>query len=87
MQENVRSALALVARGEARLGIVYGSDAVAEPKVQVVDDFPETSHAPIIYPAAVIAASGNPDAEAFLAFLFSKEAQLIFKKNGFTLLK
>lgn len=87
MQENVRSALALVARGEARLGIVYGSDAVAEPKVKVLADFPEASHTPIVYPAAVIAASSNPDAEAFLAFLFSREAQLIFEKNGFTLLK
>jgi molybdate transport system substrate-binding protein len=87
MQENVRSALALVARGEARLGIVYGSDAVAESKVQVVANFPEASHKPIVYPAAIIAASTNPDAQGFLAFLFSEEAQLIFKANGFTLLE
>jgi molybdate transport system substrate-binding protein len=87
MQENVRSALALVARGEAKLGIVYGSDAVAESKVQVVANFPETSHKPIVYPAAVIAASTNPDAQTFLTFLFSEEAQLIFKANGFTLLE
>jgi molybdate transport system substrate-binding protein len=87
MQENVRSALALVARGEAKLGIVYGSDAVAESKVQVITDFPETSHPPILYPAALIAASTNPDAQPFLTFLFSKEAQLIFKANGFTLLE
>lgn len=87
MQENVRSALALVARGEAKLGIVYGSDAVAESKVQVIADFPEASHAPIVYPIAVIAASTNPDAQSFLDFLFSKEAQLIFKANGFTLLE
>jgi molybdate transport system substrate-binding protein len=87
MQENVRSALALVARGEAKLGIVYGSDAVAEPKVQVIAGFPEASHAPIVYPIAVIATSTNPDAQPFLDFLFSKEAQLIFKANGFTLLE
>ena len=87
MQENVRSALALVARGEAKLGIVYGSDAVAESKVQVIANFPEASHEPIIYPAAVIAASTNPDAQTFLTFLFSKDAQLIFKENGFTLLE
>jgi molybdate transport system substrate-binding protein len=87
MQENVRSALALVARGEARLGIVYGSDAVAESKVQVVANFPETSHEPIVYPAAIVAASTNPDAQTFLTFLFSEEAQLIFKANGFTLLE
>ena len=87
MQENVRSALALVARGEAKLGIVYGSDAVAEPKVHVIAKFPETSHAPIVYPAAVIASSDNPDSSTFLNFLFSKDAQLIFKENGFTLLE
>jgi molybdate transport system substrate-binding protein len=87
MQENVRSALALVARGEAKLGIVYGSDAVAESKVQVVANFPEASHKPIVYPAAVIAASTNPDAQGFLTFLFSEEVQLIFKANGFTLLE
>ena len=87
MQENVRAALALVARGEAKLGIVYGSDAVAESKVQIVANFPETSHKPILYPAAVIAASANPDAKPFLDFLFSRDAQLIFEKNGFTLLE
>jgi molybdate transport system substrate-binding protein len=87
MQENVRAALALVARGEAKLGIVYGSDAIAEPKVKVVADFPETSHPPILYPAAVVAASTNPDAQGFLDFLQAKEGQLIFRKNGFTLLQ
>jgi molybdate transport system substrate-binding protein len=87
MQENVRAALALVARGEAKFGIVYGSDAVAEPKVHVVADFPETSHPPILYPAAIIAASTNADAQTFLNFLLSKEGQLIFKTNGFTLLE
>ena len=87
MQENVRSALALVARGEAKLGIVYGSDSVAEPKVQVIANFPEASHAPIVYPAAIIASSTNPDSSTFLDFLFSGEAQLIFKANGFTLLE
>lgn len=87
MQDNVRAALALVARGEAKLGIVYGSDAKAEVKVEVVAVFPETSHAKIIYPAAVIAASKNPDAQSFLDFLTSKDAQLIFRENGFTLLQ
>lgn len=87
MQENVRAALALVARGEAKLGIVYGSDVIAEPKVHVVADFPEASHAPILYPAAIIAASTNPDAQGFLDFIRSKNGQLIFKANGFTLLE
>ena len=41
MQDNVRGALALVAKGEAKLGVVYGSDVLAEPKVAVAATFPE----------------------------------------------
>lgn len=87
MQDNVRGALALVARGEAKLGIVYGSDAKAEPKVAVIATFPETSHPKIIYPAAIIAASKNADDQSYIDFLTSKDAQLIFQANGFTLLE
>lgn len=86
-QENVRAALALVAVGEAKLGIVYGSDAVVEPKVEVAATFPEESHAPILYPAAVVAASGNADAQGFVDFLKSDEAKAIFKKDGFKILE
>jgi molybdate transport system substrate-binding protein len=82
--ENVRAALALVARGEARLGIVYGSDAKSEPKVEVVSAFPETSHKPIIYPAALIKGAENPDAARFLEFLASPEASAVFAAEGFT---
>lgn len=87
MQENVRSALALVARGEAKLGIVYASDAKSEAKVDVLVGFPESSHAKIIYPAAVVASSKNSEAQGFLDFLSSADAQLIFEQNGFTLLQ
>ncbi len=87
MQDNVRAALALVARGEARYGIVYGSDAKAEPNVEVVAVFSADSHPPILYPAAILATSKNPDAQAFLDFLSSKEARDIFKADGFSLLE
>jgi molybdate transport system substrate-binding protein len=83
---NVRGALSLVARGEAKLGIVYATDAKAEPKVKVVDIFPEASHSPIIYPAAVIAGTKDPAASAFLAFLNSPAAVKILKDQGFTVL-
>ena len=84
--ENVRAALALVARGEAKLGVVYATDAHSEPKVEVVGVFPETSHAPIVYPAALLKASVNPDAAAFLTFLESPEAAIFFKSEGFAVL-
>ncbi len=86
--DNVRAALALVATGEAPFGVVYQTDATAEPKVKVVDTFPEDSHAPIIYPIAVIAASKSADAaKAFIAYLKSADAQAIFTKQGFTIQK
>ncbi len=81
--ENVRAALALVAHGAAPLGIVYATDAMAEPAVRTVGVFPADSHAPITYPVARLRASTNPDAEAFRRFLVSNEAKAIFRRFGF----
>jgi molybdate transport system substrate-binding protein len=82
--ENVRVALEYVARGEAPYGIVYATDAKVTPNVWVVDVFPESTHAPIIYPAAMIK-TASPSAKAFLSFLGSKGAGAIFQKAGFTI--
>lgn len=84
--DNIRAALALVARGEARFGIVYETDAKAEPKVKIVDVFPASTHAPIVYPIAVIASSKNPDAESFVAYMSSQAATKILVDQGFTFL-
>ena len=84
--ESVRAALAFVARGETPLGIVYATDAVAEPKVAVVGTFPADSHAPIVYPVALTKGAKNPDAAAFLTFLRGPEARPAFEKQGFTVL-
>ena len=84
--ENVRAALALVATGEAPFGIVYATDANSEPSVKVVGVFPEDSHAPIVYPAAVTAEATSADADAFLAFLHGATAAALFEKQGFTVL-
>jgi molybdate transport system substrate-binding protein len=81
--ENVRAALALVERGEAPLGIVYGTDARASDTVRVVATFPQTSHKPIVYPAALLTGA-KPGAQAFYRFLFSGEGQTIFARFGFT---
>lgn len=86
--ENVRTALNFVARGEAALGIVYGSDARAEPRVRVVDVFPPDTHPPIVYPAALVAGSAAAGpARAFLDFLRSPAAQAAWTAHGFRLIE
>lgn len=81
--ENVRTALALVARGEAPFGIVYATDARADHGVRVVGIFPLGSHAPITYPVATLATSTNPEADGFRRFLISAEGKGIFRRFGF----
>jgi molybdate transport system substrate-binding protein len=81
--ENVRAALAFVARGDAVLGIVYATDARAEnKKVRIVDVFPEDSHPPIRYPIAATS-TANPEAARFVEFVRSRESRRIFEKYGF----
>lgn len=84
--DNVRAALALVATGEATLGIVYKTDAAAEKKVKVVGTFPEDSHPPIVYPVAQTKDSKDKDTPAFLKCLESDKAKPLFEKQGFTIL-
>lgn len=83
--ENVRAALLLVARGEAPLGVVYGSDALANPRVRVLATFPEDTHPAIVYPVARVTASTHPAADHFIAWLQSQDADAIFRRHGFTL--
>ena len=84
--ENVRAALKLVAAGEAPLGIVYRTDAAAEPGVRIVDTFPESSHPPIVYPAAELAEAQEPQASAFFACLGSARAHPLYEAEGFSVL-
>jgi len=83
--ENVRAALALVATGEAPFGIVYETDANSEKAVRIVGVFPEDSHAPIVYPAA-ITAEATGEATAFMEFLRTEEAAKLFERQGFSVL-
>jgi molybdate transport system substrate-binding protein len=85
--QDVRAALALVSRGEAPFGIVYKTDAAADPGVRVVDAFPAGSHPPIVYPAAALADAKNAAAAAaFLAYMRSAKARAAFDKQGFAVL-
>ncbi|MDO9586670.1 MAG: molybdate ABC transporter substrate-binding protein [Brevundimonas sp.] len=85
--DDVRAALALVARGEAPLGLVYATDALAEPRVRVVAAFPPASHPPIAYSAAPVRrrdGAGDPvAAQAFLDLLAGADGQALFRRFGF----
>ena len=82
--DQVAGRLALVALGEAPLGIVYATDALAEPRVAILATVPATSHAPIVYPAARIRGRDNPAAIAFMAWLDGPEARTVLETQGFT---
>jgi molybdate transport system substrate-binding protein len=83
MVGNVRAALVLVARGEAPLGIVYATDAKAEPAVKIVGAFPDDSHQPIVYPVAATR-KAKPAATLYLSFLRSAAARATFERYGFS---
>lgn len=84
--DSVRSALFLVARGEAPAGIVYQTDAAVEPGVKIIARFPADSHPPILYPVASIASGNKAEAASFMTFLQSDKARVAFEKQGFDVL-
>jgi molybdate transport system substrate-binding protein len=84
--ENVRAALALVARGEAPFGIVYATDALADRRVKIVDTFPPETYSPILYPAALLLSSTSAAARRLLDYLRSVPARAVWAKYGFGLL-
>ncbi len=83
--EDVRGALALVERGQAPFGIVYATDARARPTIKIVGTFPPASHAPIIYPFAVVRGSATPAVKAYFRFLTGAEARNVFRRYGFAI--
>ncbi|HUL74733.1 MAG TPA: molybdate ABC transporter substrate-binding protein [Vicinamibacterales bacterium] len=80
--ENVRAALLLVSRGEAPLGIVYRTDAKVDPGVVIVDTFPDSTHPPIVYPAA-LTARASAAAASVLDYLRGPAARATFARQGF----
>jgi molybdate transport system substrate-binding protein len=80
--DNVRAALALVARGETPLGVVYRTDAMREKAVRIVDTFPRASHPPVIYPLVRLRRE-SAAADRFAEWLRGAGARAIFERFGF----
>lgn len=85
--ENVRAALALVSSGEAPYGIVYASDAVADDSVSVIGTFPDDSHKPITYPAALLTGASDAADTTFFEALSSDASDATFAAEGFAVPK
>lgn len=90
--EDVRSALAFVARGECPAGAVYTTDAMISDKVKIIGTFPDKSHAPIVYPLALLKTTENQtkastSSQQFWQYLQQPAAQKIFHKYGFGAIK
>ncbi|MGI8786420.1 MAG: molybdate ABC transporter substrate-binding protein [Pyrinomonadaceae bacterium] len=85
LAENVRQVLDYVARGEVDAGIVYATDALtAKENVRVIATADENSHAPILYPLAIIKNSRQKQAaQNFADFINGREGQAILRKYGF----
>jgi len=84
--ENVRAALAFVARGETPVGIVYETDAKIEPKVKIIGAFPDGSYPPVTYPVAATANTNGQGARQYVNFLRTPAAKAVFEKYGFSFL-
>ena len=85
---DVRSTLAYVESGEVDVGVVYQTDAGFSKKVRIIYRFPDSSHTPIVYPAAVLRDTGNKVlAQTFLEYLQTAEVAAIFEKHGFSVVK
>ena len=85
--DNVKTVTKTVSEMGTDCGIVYGTDAAAAG-LEVVAYPPEGSHSPVIYPAAILANTEYPEqADRFLTFLKSKDADAVFEAAGFTVIE
>lgn len=80
---DVTGALMLVARGEARLGVVYASDLKRTDQVQFFAPIPEHLHAPIVYPMTVVKGKARESVLKVMDYITGPEGQAAFKRAGF----
>lgn len=83
---NSRVSVALIKRGEVAAGIIYQSDYVSgQEYLKLQDRIPAKAHQPIVYPISVIKGRERPEVRAYLSFLKSPSAMVVFIKHGFIL--
>jgi molybdate transport system substrate-binding protein len=86
--QDVRATLTYVERGEAEAGIVYSTDAAVSNSVETVYTFDPATYERIVYPLLMLkSAERNPAARQFYQFLASAEAEEVFRKYGFVVIK
>lgn len=84
---NVKDVTTQVAQGAVDCGVVYATDAAAEPKVKVIATAGADLHEPAVYPAAVLSTSKHAQAaEDFLTYLKGEDCAAVFEQAGFTVL-
>ena len=85
LAENVRQALDYVARGEVDAGFVYTTDvAVRAQGVKETFRPAEDTYRPVVYPAAIVAASKQQAlAQAFIDLLIGAQGQTVLARLGF----
>lgn len=84
--DNVRAALALVSTGAAPYGIVYATDAAADPNVTIVGTFPADSYPAIVYPGAMLKGATDAADRAFFEAITSDAGDAKFAEQGFRIL-
>ena len=81
---NVKEVTTQVAQGSVDCGVVYCTDAFSAG-LTVVDTATQEMCGQVIYPAAVLKVSRNPQqAQAFLDYLTTQEAMAVFEGVGFS---
>lgn len=81
---NVKEVTTQVKEGSADCGVIYGTDAYSAG-LKPVDEATKDMCGQVVYPAAVLKASADPEAaKAFLQYLRSDKAMAVFESVGFS---
>lgn len=79
--KDVSEVLTYVETGDADLGFVYNTDALASSDVDIVESYDDSYHDPIEYPIGLL--TNSKSAKDFYDYLHSKQGIEVFEKYGF----